>query len=199
MSAMLHATQSTSSDHSPSNQQSSTFAQVVRQSVQTALADENSRNDLVIGKVEEKGRDDETVAAVCEKIDFKGKPTEIRRLGQKKENRPRPLKVSFGCSFDARTFRASFEKRQKTEKDVPKWRLRRHRTKDEQELFVKNSKIAFRLNEDAKKQKLNESYSLRDDGNVWKFLKKDDGKWTREKNWRLSSDVTENSSSAPEN
>ena len=64
---------------------------------------------------------------------------------------------------------------------------------------MKNSKIAFRLNEDAKKQKLNESYSLRDDGNVWKFLKKDDGKWTREKNWRLSSDVTENSSSAPEN
>jgi len=162
-----------------------TFADVVRQSVQSALQDERGKNDLVISRMDEQGDDEKRLADVCKTLECESKPAELHRLGSKKEGRTRLLKVSFPTNFDARAFRASFNNRRKTHNDLPNWRLRGHRTRSEQALFEKNSRTTFQLNSAAKEAKLNESYSLRDDGSVWKFVKQENGKWKREKDWEL--------------
>ena len=165
---------------------SKSFADAVRRSVHSALKDDQAKNDVMISKAEENGRDQEMIAEVCDKLNFTNKPVEMRRLGARKENYQRLLQVSFSNHFDARTFRARFEERKKVHSDLPHWHLRFGRTEEEQSNFVKTSKLAFKLNKDAKDAKLNESYSLRHDGSIWKFVRQEDGTWKRDKQWRLT-------------
>lgn len=183
-SCSLASTSSAKSVNAGDNVNKTSFADVVRQSVQSVLEDERARNDIVISKMDEQGDDEKCLADVCQKMNCESKPAGIRRLGKKTEGRVRLLQVSFNSSFDARTFRASYNNRQKSHKDLPNWRLRNHRTRDEQATFERNSKAAFQLNTAAKEAKLNESYSLRDDGTVWKYVKRGD-KWKREMDWKL--------------
>ena len=174
---------------SSANGTSPSFADVVRQSVQHALQDEQAKKDIVISKVAESEQDQQVVDDVCEKLNSANRPVELRRLGTKKENRQRLLQVTFNSHFDARTFRARYEERRKSHNDLPNWRLRFGRTKEEQTLFTKTSDTVFKLNKNAKDAKLNESYSIRNDGSVWKFVMLENGSWKRDKDWELKEET----------
>lgn len=165
-----------------------TYAQVVRSSVRSVMQDEQCKAEMIFSSVEEKGKDRDFVSNLCNKMELQTKPVEITRLGRNQPSnteRPRLLKVTFPTAFDARAFRAKYEE-VKGKEGVPSHRVRNGRNKDQQALFKKNSAIAYKLNDEAKKTNSNASYSLRDNGEVWKFSKQENGKWIREEQWKLS-------------
>jgi len=167
--------------------QPSSFAEVVRKSVQSVIDDNKTENEVIITKVDEKVKDQKFVTDLCAQIDFGKKPNDIVRLGRKQEGQRRPLKVTFPCPFDARTFRARFHECQKAKSDIPKVRVRPCLGKEEHTVFKKSSAVAFKLNTDARNRgQLDVSYSLRNDGEIWKFQKGSDGRWTRDQGWSLA-------------
>ena len=169
-------------------QSEATYADVVRSSVRSVIHDEQCKAEMIFSSVEEKGKDREFIANLCDKMDLQTKPIEISRLGRSKPpstDRPRLLKVTFQTAFDARTFRVKYDE-VKGKEGIPSHRLRNGRNKDQQALFKKNSAIAHKLNEDARKSGSNASFTLRDNGEVWKFSKQEGGMWIREEQWKLS-------------
>ena len=161
------------------------FSDAVRQSVTSALQDERVKCDVVISRAEESTDDSKFVNELCKTMDFPAHPTSAQRLGKKKGEQPRLLKVSFPTAFDARTFIARYDQARRNKTDaLPSLRIRSSKTKQERELFAKSSKLAYELNTKAKKDVSNESFSLRDDGSIWKFIQSDDGKWKRDRSWR---------------
>lgn len=165
----------------------STFASVVQQSVKDALNEDRCKCDVIISSAPDGGDDKKLVNEICAKMDFTSKPTDIKRLGPINKDRPRLMRVSFGTSFDARTFISSFRQGS----DLPPYRLRPGKTKTELENFKNRSTHAYKLNEDARKNGETVSFSLRDNGDIWKFAKNESGSWRREKNW-LPESQTEN-------
>jgi hypothetical protein len=159
-----------------------TVAPLVQTSVQSVLATEERKNEVIISKAEEKGDDRKMVDDVCQKMNFEAKPTEMTRLGRAKEGYQRLLKVAFSNPFDARAFRAKFDEQKRSE-GIPAWRVRSSRTKEDQATFKRQSTIVYDLNQKAKASKQKESFSLRDDGSIWKFIQMDDGKWKRDSQW----------------
>ena len=163
------------------------FSDVVKQSVKAAMRDEKAKSDVVVAKVEEKGNDLQVMSELCSKINFETKPIDVSRLGKKSEDRCRPLKVSFGCRFEARTFCSRFNeaKSNKANKEIQNLRVHAWRGKEEHATYVKSRDIAFKLNEEARKAGRNdyESYSVRENGDMWKFTKDEHGKWNRVQDW----------------
>ena len=160
--------------------------EVVRATVQSAIHEDQHRKEVIISKAEDKGQDETFITELCSKLNFKTRPTEVRRLGKKNAtSRPRPLKVSFSCPFDSRAFRSRVDEVRRTDKEVAALRVRPGRSKEEQILFKKNADIVHKLNNDAKKDQSNISFSLRDNGTIWKFEKKDVGGWVRVQDWTL--------------
>ena len=93
--------QQTQSDHpavtcsTPANQESrQSWADVLKASVQSALSDQSSKNEIVVHLPENK-RDSEDIEAICQKASIAVKPSAITRIGKPRANRPRPLKASF--------------------------------------------------------------------------------------------------------
>lgn len=179
-----------SSEESKTDAVNDKYAEAVRSSVRTVMQDEQCKAEMVFSAVEEKGKDQEFVTDLCNKMQLLAKPVEVSRLGRSKPpqtERPRLLKVTFQTAFDARTFRAKYEETKGTN-DIPYHRLRSGRTKEQQALFKKNGTITYQLNQESKNAGSNVSYSLRDNGDVWKFSKRGDGKWIREKEWKLDAE-----------
>ena len=163
------------------------FTEVIRTTVETALQDHKAPNDVIISKAEEKGQDTKFVANLCAKAKLTTKPTEIQRLGQKTNdsNHHRLLRIAFPTSFDARTFKAEVERLVKEETGVPKLRVRSGKTKEERKKFAANAKTTHKLNVEAKSAGSSVSFSLRDNGDVWKFVKSKEGQWKRDHEWKL--------------
>jgi hypothetical protein len=93
------------------------------------------------------------------------------------------MKVTFASNFEARTFLNRFEENKSNENVTSVW-TRPYRTKEDQMQYSKNKKQVKELN-DAAKEAGNDtrcSYSLRNNGVIWKFVKAD-GKWRRDENW----------------
>ena len=159
---------------------------VMRQSVGAALQEERCRHDIIVSRAAE-GDDAKMINDLCKLMDFPTQPNSQRRLGQKKDNNVRLLMLSFGSSFDARAFKSRYE-HCKTEKKVglPSLRLRIGKTKEEREHFKQSASLCHRLNQDAKTAKRDESFSLRDNGSVWKYVKCENGAWKRVKSWTTS-------------
>lgn len=164
-----------------------TFADVIRKTLESSAENEQCKHELILSKAEETGDDGKFVSELCTKLDFMPKPREFTRIGKKIPARHRLLKISFPSHFDARKFKSSFEEIKKNDSadDValPNLRIRFNRTKEEHAAFKKNSDIAFKLNQGAKTKKENCSFSVRDNGELWKFQKEDGGKWRRVKEW----------------
>ena len=163
-----------------------TFSNVVKASVQSALRDECVKKDVVMNLPENK-RDIDDVNDLCHKTQVAVKPSSITRIGKPGKDRPRPLKASFPTPFDARAFMAKLEA-YKRDADIgdtlKKVRCRPCRTQDEQVRFSALAKEVHQLNEAVKSRgnAPTESYSLRHNGDIWKFVKRDDG-WKREQDW----------------
>ncbi|ELU02920.1 hypothetical protein CAPTEDRAFT_189951, partial [Capitella teleta] len=140
-------------------------------------------------------KDQQYVTNVCKIIHFEGQPTDVVRLGRKKDGHPRPLRVTFSSPFDARVFRARFVEHRKADENADDTKgvnaddskgvhVRTSRNDSEQEKYRKNKDIVRKLNDDAKRADLsNISFSLRDNLAIWKFEKDDEGKWKRTQDW----------------
>jgi hypothetical protein len=166
------------------------MSDVVRETVTSVFEDERHKCDVVIGRAPESDNDNAFITGICEKIAFNTKPTGTQRLSKKGNNdargRSRLLKVTFPSSFDARSFMAAFDaKRRDNEIDLPSIRLRSGKSKEELSAFRRSAKQAHQLNEEAKNAGIHpsESYSLRDNGEIWKFTKDDQGAWKRIADW----------------
>jgi hypothetical protein len=97
------------------------------------------------------------------------------------------MKVRFQSEFDARTFRVRYDEI-KSKEDTPVVRMRPSKTKKEQEGYNKMKEINKKLNENAKKEDANHSFSLRDDCTIWRFVLSE-GRWKHDKSWKLPSDI----------
>ena len=159
------------------------FAEALRQSVKSAFQEEKVKCDVIISKAQESDNDTNFVSDLCQRMNFQSKPSNPHRLG-KIGSRPRLLKVSFPTAFDARSFIARYDQFRRENRDENPLRIRQSKTKEEQAVFSKGSKLAYELNTKARQDNLPESYSLRDNGAVWKFVKASDGKWRRDRDWR---------------
>ena len=135
---------------------------------------------------EDKGQDQEFVKDLCAKLQFETEPIGVTRVGHKSKaaNHHRLLRVTFANAFDSRSFRARFAERKKTNTDLPNIRMRAGRSKEEQVLFKQKGIEVYKLNQAAKEDGNNASFSLRENGHVWKFNKNNEGKWVRDESWK---------------
>ncbi|ELT92071.1 hypothetical protein CAPTEDRAFT_215705 [Capitella teleta] len=164
------------------------FTDVVKKSVHAALKEDEAKCDVIISKVEEKGKDKSFAADFCSKISFDTKPIGVMRLGRKKEDthHHRLLKLSFSTNFEARAFRSRFEEVRKDKpNDLSEFRVRPGRNQEDQAAFRKSAIVANTLNKEAKRGGDMCSYSVRDNGSIWKFEKRADGKWVHILDWKL--------------
>ena len=160
-----------------------TYSSVVASSVRTALRDEKARNDVIISRIKESANCQDTIRSICSKIEYAGLPNDVVRIGRKKEGRDRPMKVTFATSFDARRFCSRLNEKKGDSEDISEIRVRLGKTKSELDLYMKNKNIAINLNKEAKEKNENVSYSLRDNGEIWKYKKQDNDKWIKEADW----------------
>ena len=176
------------------------FAQVVRNSVRETMLEENTKTQLILSRIEEETDVETLVSNICNTMSVTSKPTGVERLGKKSEGKKRLIKATFQTPFDARTFKSRFDELRKDgDSDLPNIRVRTGKTKAEREVFSKNSNIAHKLNADAKREGGNISFSLRDNGAIWKFEKHEDGKWKKIKDWKPPSAlVTSTGETTPE-
>ena len=157
------------------------FADVVKASVQSVIHEEKVRSDVILINVKDAKQDFDDVKTLCADIGFPSNPIATQRLGKSQENRERLLKVSFGNAFDARAFQAKFNEAKKDDNPRARGvRCRPGRTKAEQDQYSKLNKTVHNLNVDSSD---GESYSLRPNGQIWKFAKSDEGHWKRVPGW----------------
>ena len=162
----------------------------VTASMDAALEEERVKKEVVILKLPERNMDTLDVNELCKNV----KPENLIRLGKINERRSRPLKVTFPSSFDARVFMSKIKEMRESNPDEFEIYCRPGRTRKQMALRRK----VFEMN-----QKANggESFSVRKNGDVWKYKKTDDGKWVREPEWTYlptSQEIkTDSSSSAP--
>ena len=196
--ASLDSVQDTRPSPSDPGDGKRSLAEVVKASVQSAMQEECVKKDIVLNLVEQK-RDLADMDNLCEKAQIVVKPSSITRLGKPKADHSRPLKASFPTPFDARTFMAKVEAYKKTAGDdnsLTKVKCRPCRTREEQSRYAALRNQVFKLNEMAKSGGA-ESFSLRNNGEVWKFIKKDEN-WIRDAKWAFTPSISpsENEASA---
>ena len=135
----------------------------------------------------EKKSDDKDVLALCSKMNISTRPSSVVRLGKDEREGPRPIKVSFPTPFDARIFLSKAEELRNDENEsVKRIRCRPCRSTEEQVRYLKQKEENRKLNENAKANGVHEreSFSLRNNGQIWKYVKHDDGKWKRQTDWK---------------
>lgn len=160
-----------------------TFADVVRDTVKSTIHEEQLKSELIIGNVDDNGKDTDFMAELCDKMDCL-KPVELKRLGNKSTNKKRLIKASFPTAFDARAFKAKYAQiKRNTDVVMPSIRVRQSRSKEEQAKLTTVIKLAQHLNKTAKEANANHSFSVRDNGEIWKYAKDDEGKWSRDADW----------------
>ena len=95
------------------------------------------------------------------------------------------MKVTFKSPFDAWAFAAKLkEQTRQGDDDFQGIHCRPCRTRNEQDKYIRMKSQLNKLNQDARARGCDsESYSLRNSGHIWKFLKNDSGKWLRVSEW----------------
>lgn len=162
---------------------------VVSASVKTAFLEEKSKSEVVIVQFPENKKDTDELDALCSKIHIPARPTAIMRMGKKETaKRPRPMKLTFGSQFDARAFMARVSECKKNgDAEVKDIRCRPCRSPEEQKRHVVLSAQVRKLNEEAcAMSEETVSYSLRHNGEVWKFTKDESSKWKRVTDWKFT-------------
>lgn len=178
------------------------FADTVKSSVKSVLLDEKAKSDVIISGLAENKKDEEDIATLCTDANIAIKPAGLVRLGKVNDasTTPRLVKASFNTSFDARTFMARLDEHKKNTKDgFKKVKCRPSRSKDDQQRHNALSDKVYKMNKEASKKR-EESYSLRRNGEVWRFTKTTSGSWTRDSNWKFGTEQTQgNGSRTPVN
>ena len=167
----------------------------VKTAVKTALHDEKAKSEIVITKMPENNRDHKDLDDLCTRMQFPARPTSITRLGKDTTNLPRPIKVTFPTPFEARAFLAKAEAvKREGDADLKKIRCRPCRNSDEQTRYLKLKDEVAKLNETAVAK---QSYSLRNNGEVWKFAEDAERKWKRVRDWTYTPSANSTPPSSP--
>jgi hypothetical protein len=172
------ADQDNASSDAAANDTKQTWTDVVKTSVKaavkTVLHDEKSKSEVVINKMPENKQDQRDIENLCTKMQFSARPTSIIRLGKDSSKPPRPMKVTFPTPFDARAFLAKADAVKKEGDDeLKKLHCRPCHTSEEQTRFLKLKTNVTKLNEESV---ATESYSLRNNGEVWKYAQDEAGR-----------------------
>lgn len=167
-----------------SSVQSALRDDVVRQTVQSTLAEQNSQAEVVISGVEERGQDTAFIHELCAQMNFSQKPVSLNRVGQKPKDGHRLMKVSFPSQFDARAFKSRYNQLKNDQPDAYKLRMRPGLTAAQRKIFNQKKKLAQDLNSKATADNASYSFSVRENGDIWKFVQSEDGKWRRDSDWR---------------
>ncbi|ELU02552.1 hypothetical protein CAPTEDRAFT_196731 [Capitella teleta] len=118
------------------------FADVIRNPVQTAIKDENCKHDVIIAKAEEEDQDEQLVHELCDKLNFQLKPVSMERVG-------------------SRSFCAHYDQEKKTYgNDIPNLCMRPRRSKEDQAMFKRLINDAHKLNTDARNNQQDMSFSV---------------------------------------
>jgi hypothetical protein len=159
------------------------FADIVRDTMNDTLIAEKCKSQVVISNVDESGNDDDVVLSLCKKIEPASKPQSVLRMGKKEDGKTRPLRVTFESNFEARSFLSKYSNA-KNNKDGPAVKVRPCRTKEEEAVYKEKLKQLRELNNKAKANGNTTSFSLRHNGAIWRF-KKDPttSKWNRDPEW----------------
>lgn len=167
------------------------LADVINKSVRLAFDDEKHHREVIMYKIKEEGKDDSVISGICAKLQST-RPTEVIRLGKKPAgDKPRLLKVTFPTAFDSRAFGSRFDEVRSTDNTLSNVKVRPGRSKAEHGKFKEGADLAYKLNSEAKERKETKmSYSVRNNGVVWKFVINDTQKWVRDPEWKAP--VTEN-------
>ena len=70
-----------------------------------------------------------------------------------------------------------------TSSDASQYRVRLGKTRAELSAYNSRKKVVFSLNTAAKEAEASYSFSLRENGEIWKFQKNESGPWKRVKGW----------------
>ena len=144
---------------------------------------EKCKAQVVISRVDEGSNDHDYVRSLCEKVEQPSKPQSVSRLGKKEDGQARPLRVTFESSFEARSFMSRYSTARNKE-GVPALKVRLCRTKEEETVYKEKLKRLRELNSKAKADGDTLSFSLRDNGSIWRFKKNaTTGKWSRDFEW----------------
>ena len=162
-----------------------TYAKAVQSSVRNALLDDRARSEVIVSRINETSDAHEAIRNICSKVNFVGNLSDVRRVGKKTDGRDRPLKVTFGNPFDARTFCSRVDGSKEEHEDIAELKVRLGKTKEELVKYKERKEIAKKLNEKAKEENIEQSYSLRDNGEIWLYKKKSNNKWVRDSEWSL--------------
>lgn len=167
------------------------FAEVVRNTVKSALYDKaiplhGTTNEVIVSNLKEDNNDSDVISNLCDKINFLSKPSRLQRIGKQVVDKHRLLKISFDTPFDARTFIARFnQEKSSTTNNIPNIRVRPSKSAEDRKVFNKSYQIASKMNQVAKNENANYSFSVRDNGEIWKFNKTENDKWIRASDWKL--------------
>ncbi|ELT98282.1 hypothetical protein CAPTEDRAFT_204257 [Capitella teleta] len=136
-------------DSPPSPTFASVVCETVHNSVKTVMQEEMVKNDVIIANVQENNDDVTMVTSLCDKIGFSTKPTNVKRIGKKTNDRHRLLKVSFNSNFDARACCAQYHSATRNDENIPVMQLRLGKTKTEQDAFKRNNNLMYKINQKA--------------------------------------------------
>ncbi|ELU08576.1 hypothetical protein CAPTEDRAFT_211238 [Capitella teleta] len=78
--------ESKSGTDSPFHQPSPVFCTPVHNSMKTVMQEEKVKNDVIIAKVQEKNDDVTMVTSLCDKIGFRTKPVDVKRIEKRLEH-----------------------------------------------------------------------------------------------------------------
>lgn len=175
--------------HKPAdvNSASNSWTQIVKSSVRSALQDEQSKSEIVLLQMPEKKNDSRDIQTLCSKLKISVQPSAVVRLGNDEKKAPRPVKVTFSTPFDARIFLTKADELKNDEDDcIKKIRCRPCRSRDEQTRYLKLKAETKKLNDKARADGVHEteSFSLRTNGQIWKFARMEDGSWKRVTEWK---------------
>ncbi|ELU11850.1 hypothetical protein CAPTEDRAFT_188659 [Capitella teleta] len=112
------------------------------------------------------------VTTLCEKVDHPYMPKNASRMGRKSTERICPMMVTFGSNLEARTFKS------RCKEAMEKLGMRHIRVRS---CRTKNDGEAAKA---AKEEGGTVSFSLRDNGQIWRFTKDGQyGDWRRDTEW----------------
>jgi hypothetical protein len=164
----------------------------VAASIKYVLDNDKARSEVIIAKLPEKKQDTQDIDKLCADLNLSSRPTAITRLGKKEgQHHLRLTKVTFATPFDARKFLAKVDEVQRSDAETDdddstakSIRCRPCRNFEEQKRHKCSRRHVKKLNGDSRAAGVeDESFSLRQNGDIWKFKKMSNGKWTRVRDW----------------
>jgi hypothetical protein len=179
---------SDSREQNPVSTSSSTniLEEAVSASLKSALREEKTKCEVVLALPENK-QDTKDIEEMCQRLQISTRPSALTRMGESStSNKARPLKATFASHFDARLFLAKVGENNHNAEN-PAIRCRPCRSSKEQARYMTLRPQVKSLNDTARENGVNESFSIRQNGEVWRFTKRENGKWRRDVNWKLAS------------